>query len=656
LGDSKEKTPLIRNGIPLDEVRKNEEEYLAARRIFADVDRSSSIALALSGGGVRAACFALGVIHWMERSGHWKRVDYISSVSGGGYAASGILTVSSTPESRADGATLAETVLSQLNLDDNGYIKFSTMSVLIMLVLFVVSSLFSLSPLLLLVGQSGPLVMSMFPSHHAIDRYAPGMVGAICLLIGGCQGLLARWRKRPPRDGNLYYFLAMIFTAVQIAYWAGHPDPSLQGMARLTDASFLGTSIAAGAIWLIVLAVLSLRPSHPNIARLHNRARYALGFTFLLSAGLLMEAAMRNLAQHDIAVKLNGLYLGSLIVAFMAMAANPNRFCLPLKIYYDGLRRKFGQGHDQPMHAARDTGADPIHLINCFSQSPVAPHDEKKQRRGGENFSVSRQFCGMHSTGYFRTDEWYVGRQKNRWEHQFTWRLTATSGAAFDIHPVKQSPLWNSLLSVINMGLGAWVINPACAPDRRTWRPSFFLNFMAALSVHNNATKWIRLSDGGHFENLGVYELVARKCMNIVVVDAGHDPHYKFADLALAIERCREDFAAEIDIPGLFPRATATTNQEVILTGTVRYEGQSEPARLTYIKLGIQGWHSLPLRLRPSIDPHFPHEPTTNQFPTRDFINSYYKLGQETAAKAMPLDREDTVAGHPVTACEFAPG
>ena len=650
MGNSKERPPLIRCGIKVDNVREIEETYLVGRRFSAGVEASSTIALALSGGGVRAACFALGVIHWMERSGHWQKVDYISSVSGGGYAAAGVLAVLRNPESKAEGVTLAETVLKELNRDDDGYIKLSMLSVMTMLFLLAVSSLLSLAPVLLLVGQSGPLVMDLFPSHHAYDRYAPGIIGALCAVTGLCHTVLARRRKRPSRDGHVLYFLAMMFGAVQTAYWAGHPYPTQQGMARLTDPSFLGTSIVAGMIWVFVVAVFYLRPSHPNIARLHGRARYALGFTFLLSAGLLIEASMRNLAQHDVAVKLNILYVASLVVVFVAMGTNPNRFCLPLKIYYDGLRRKFGQGRDEPMHEARNTGVEPIHLINCFSQSPVSPGDEKKQRRGGENFCVSRQFCGMPSTGYFATKEWYLGRRSKSWEHQFTWRLTATSGAAVDIHPAKQSPLWNSLLSVINMGLGVWVINPACALDRRTWRPSFFLNFMAALSVHNNATKWIRLSDGGHFENLGVYELVGRGCMNIVVVDAGHDPNFKFADLAHAIEKCREDFEAEIDVPGLSPGATGVRNQELILTGTIRYKGKSKLGKLTCIKLGVRDWHSLPLRLRPSIDAHFPHEPTSNQFPTRDFVNSYYKLGEETAARAMPVERAETEAVRLATA------
>jgi hypothetical protein len=631
LGKLKDKTPLIRNGICLQSVRDKEEVHLAKRRHSIGTDKSVAMGVALSGGGVRAACFALGVIHWMERSGHWDRVDYVSSVSGGGYAAAGVLAASNENGAETDGITRAERVLAELNRDDNGYIKLSTLTFLTMPALWGVSMVLSLSWLLLLVGQSGPLVMEMFPIGHAIDRYVPaaGLLGF--LLVGIYQLAASRIRKRPSADGQLWFFLSMIFGAIQMAHLAGHPH-SGDG-AR---APYWVTCVVAGLIWLFVGVALSLPPSHPSIVRLHSRARYAFGFTFILSAGLIMQAVMGNLEHHAIAVDLNFLYFVSLLITLIAMMTNPNWLCLPVKIYYEGLRRKFGRGMDQAIHEVSGSNLDPIHLINCFSQSPIARDDERKQRRGGENFCVSRHYCGMASSGYFPTEEWYVGKERKSRKHQWIWRLVATSGAAFDIHPVKQSPLWNSVLTVFNMGLGVWVINPAFHPERRTWRPSFFLNSMAALNVHNNRSKWIRLSDGGHFENLGLYELVARECMDIVVVDAGHDPNYEFSDLAYAVERCREDFEAVIDIPGLFPREAQNRVQEVILTGTVRYKGKTELGKITYIKLGVEKWHSLPLRLRPSIDRHFPHEPTTNQFPTRDFINAYYRLGEETASRALP--------------------
>jgi hypothetical protein len=543
LGKTKEKIPLVGRGIPLSEVREKEENYLHQRRQSAGVSSHLAVGLALSGGGVRAACFALGVINWLECSGRWKNVDYVSSVSGGGYAATSVLNIPTDGGGEPQRAR-AEQVLAELKRDDDGYLRFSAVTLGWAFPLWIVSMILALSPLILLVGQSAPLMMGVFPIRHGYDPYAAGAVGAFFASIGAYQFIISRWRKRPTSDGQLWFFLAMIFAAVQVAAWAVYKS----------NAAYLTTMALTVLIWLFVWGALRLRPSHPSIVRLHGYARYAFGFASMVSAGLVMKQAIGSLAPHVILKDLNVLYWLCLGIAFVAMLADPNKFCPTVKVYYRGLKRKFGQGRDSAIHEAGGSYQDPIHLINCFSQSPAARDDEKRRARGGENFCVSRLYCGTESSGYFTTESWYVGRRRKKWQHQSIWRLAATSGAAVDIHPVRQSPLKNSLLTVFNLGLGAWVINPAFHPERRTWWPSFYLNFMAALNVHNNGTKWMRLSDGGHFENLGIYELVARECMDIVVVDAGHDPNYEFADLAYAIERCREDFGAEIDIPDLFRR------------------------------------------------------------------------------------------------------
>jgi hypothetical protein len=58
----------------------------------------------------------------------------------------------------------------------------------------------------------------------------------------------------------------------------------------------------------------------------------------------------------------------------------------------------------------------------------------------------------------------------------------------------------------------------------------------------------VNLSDGGHFENLGLYEMVLRRCRRIVVVDAGRDTRYVFEDLGNAIRKIRFDFGIPIEI------------------------------------------------------------------------------------------------------------
>lgn len=151
--------------------------------------------------------------------------------------------------------------------------------------------------------------------------------------------------------------------------------------------------------------------------------------------------------------------------------------------------------------------------------------------------------------------------------------------------------------------------------------------------ITSSEDKWLRLSDGGHFENLGLYELVARQCTHIVVVDAGFDPNFEYFDLGTATQRCYEDFGANIHLP--VERGNALTKSEPYLRGKVVYKDGTE-AKLLYIKLSAGQSHSLRLQLRGAYDVGFPHEPTTTQYVDDDFVQAYYDLGLESGLAAFP--------------------
>ena len=62
------------------------------------------------------------------------------------------------------------------------------------------------------------------------------------------------------------------------------------------------------------------------------------------------------------------------------------------------------------------------------------------------------------------------------------------------------------------------------------------------------------VSDGGHFENMGAYELIRRRVKLILAVDGGADSKLEFEDLANAVERVRVDFGVKIDFEAELPR------------------------------------------------------------------------------------------------------
>src|SRR5207244_2665658 len=67
-------------------------------------------------------------------------------------------------------------------------------------------------------------------------------------------------------------------------------------------------------------------------------------------------------------------------------------------------------------------------------------------------------------------------------------------------------------------------------------------------SASNAAGGSVLLSDGGHFENIAVYELIRRHCRFIIASDCGADPEVAFDDLGNLVRRVREDFDVELDI------------------------------------------------------------------------------------------------------------
>ena len=127
----------------------------------------------------------------------------------------------------------------------------------------------------------------------------------------------------------------------------------------------------------------------------------------------------------------------------------------------------------------------------------------------------------------------------------------AISGAAASPNMGHQSsPPAAFLMTMFNARLGWWMGNPR---DKYNWLRSsprrgllYLLNELFSLT--NDRTHFVNLSDGGHFENLGIYELIRRRCRYIIACDAEQDESLTFSGLGNAIRKCRIDFGAEISV------------------------------------------------------------------------------------------------------------
>jgi hypothetical protein len=165
------------------------------------------------------------------------------------------------------------------------------------------------------------------------------------------------------------------------------------------------------------------------------------------------------------------------------------------------------------------------------------------------------------------------------------------------------------------------------------------------LGMTTDDKKWVYLSDGGHFENLGVYELVRRRCKLIIACDAGQDGGVTFEDLGNAIERCRADFGVdiEIDLSRLRPGPDRRSEWHCAI-GTIRYDRlppikQDDPSEvpgtLLYIKSSLTGDEPADILRYAAEHLAFPHESTNDQFFDESQFESYRNLGYEVAKRSV---------------------
>jgi hypothetical protein len=153
-----------------------------------------------------------------------------------------------------------------------------------------------------------------------------------------------------------------------------------------------------------------------------------------------------------------------------------------------------------------------------------------------------------------------------------------------------------------------------------------------AFGFTDDQKRYVYLSDGGHFENLGLYEMILRRCQIIVVSDAGCDRQSGFSDLGNAIRKIRIDLGVEIEIDVDRLRQKNGTHQSEWhhAIGTIRYDLVDPGAPqglLIYLKPSLTGDEPPDVQDYAGRNPDFPHESTADQFFDESQFESYRKLG-----------------------------
>jgi hypothetical protein len=283
-----------------------------------------------------------------------------------------------------------------------------------------------------------------------------------------------------------------------------------------------------------------------------------------------------------------------------------------------------------------------FHVVN-IALNLVSGKDLAWQERKAQSFTVSPLHTGSWGLGY-RPSQYYDGGI------DLGTAMTISGAAANPNMGYHSSPLVAILMTLFNVRLGWWAGNPGPKGDdswfRRGPRHAAFPLLAEAFGYTTSTFRTVNLSDGGHFENLGLYEMVLRRCQRIVVVDAGRDTDFVFEDLGNAIRKIRIDFGIRVEIvTSILEPDRKGKHMARCVVGEIHYEEVDKDAptgKLVYIKPLLQKNEPVDVRNYAAEHPGFPHETTTDQWFSESQLESYRMLACHTmeeilqGAKANP--------------------
>lgn len=727
-----------------DKIETAERNAIAKRRnilhgVQPNTPVTDVVGLALSGGGIRSATFCLGIVQTLQRRGLFNHIDYLSTVSGGGYLGTFLSSYLGTNPDASETKEIAEErVKKALEADEKGgesaairHLRNNSKYLLngggwallrigsVMVTGFLTSLLMLLTVPLLMAWVT--LFMKLLSAHPCLRQWVEHFRPAswVCPFFSGPFGLLLQYLVAALA---LFWFLLVPFTKRLAcgAEWESKTAKFSRVMETISLWIMLITAVIAGLYFTFPLVegyevlranshryvkeLIAINPPEWLVAALSGLVPILFGtltkrkdgtprkwaqwlfyltgplfflFTFLIFASYL---GVGNEGQAGPYWPM-AITVGLLVWAFGCL--NINTFA-PHRYYRDRLCECYlamrGKSQRSPEETLRDkvlhgdtdqqelapsigtarslaltnlskSVAAPYHLINATLNAAASKNPELRGRNG-DFFLFSRHFCGSPLTGYISTEDMQAADPAID-----LGTAMAISGAAASTNMGwKTLRSFRFLMTLFNVRLGYWMNRPGrkpCCPKFAGPGPIYFLREMLG-AVHERSD-YVNLSDGGHLENLAVYELLRRQCKFIICVDAGMEPGMECSDL-MRLQRYAEiDLGIQMHfdtsdltlLPTSYSRAYAILVKidyaphaaNVVASGGDKGEGEGAPVRVTrqtshqlgwmlYLKLAVTGTeprHVLDYRRQ---NPAFPHQTTGDQLYDEAQFESYRALGQ----------------------------
>ncbi|MBI3186395.1 MAG: patatin-like phospholipase family protein, partial [Gammaproteobacteria bacterium] len=470
-----------------------EQARLRARRGLSDSEAVKDVVgLALSGGGVRSATFNLGLLQAMQRHQVLSQVDYLSTVSGGGYIGSSYTWLAAqsngefpfgtrredhaksggrildwirlhgsylTPGSGLDGFALMAAVLRGVFVNLVVVVPFFLlfMWTLLQFDLFgvILSVAGVLAAVLLAVWlihalYSGQIFNNAFELRRKMDCYASVIARLIIagIVLGSLptmHQLAADWITTAFSTVGLTGLISMFF-----GWWSRNNNNERAGKS--------GWTLRIGLILLLYGILLG---AYDFVWRYLYEDLYTVAFGLM---ELLAFGAVGNWALTLVSAAL-------LLSVLIGLLGNINHVSMH-RYYRDRLLEAYMMRPESPVTDNKKVDADrfylrdipqtsaPYHIINT-NMNTIASADAKLRIRGGDNFIFSPLFCGSRVTGYAaNADRVCNGKKINGYLGGTMDLATAftISGAAVDPNTgVTRSRPLAFLMCLLNVRLGYWI-------------------------------------------------------------------------------------------------------------------------------------------------------------------------------------------------------
>jgi hypothetical protein len=670
--------------------------------------------ICLSGGGLRAAAFSLGAVQALQQDRGLlfgeRSADLLAVVSGGSYlGAASMINADRLRRSATNGAPPlaqgtpeAEHVISHGNYLKNwgtaskialgGLMNFAAFAALfawsaVMLsalittvgelgitypsdtglrlataVAFVVGARLTLRGMyldggagrVLLPSAGGALLLLTAPSALTTMRDAAPLsdatwwtsgsrwllaLAASAALIGLSVGLSLVWRNGPPTrlvswfSARLPALIGGVLFCLVATGVAGPMDRALAADATASDVLHAFAIFFGGLIGAAVLQIVA-RTS------LHGMYRDSLATCFSVArAGDCVERVAPT------ACKLSDLAppAASSVSSFPRLLV-----CATANVVWD------------PAHPGRSPLFRPL----------------SRKRRKYASFVYSHDRCGLPGVpgaSFATTDlerlQTRAGISAGREPLVSLMTAVASTGAA--ISPAmgrRTSEVLRPAIALSNVRLGRWLPNPLSArirrdvehadADKRMRRKNgiggSYDEFVPELfGLHHSDAPRVYISDGGHYDNLGLLALLQARCAEIWCVDAEADSEGKAGQLRDAISLAETELGVRIDVDlAVFPGPAAGMLGQTHVSGDIVYRDGTR-GRLVVIKLGLTPESDEALRSYRLEDKGFPYHGTfwpplrVMWYGTRRF-DHYRRVGHANtlrASRGEPTGLRGSLAG-----------